>query len=545
MRIDKVYLKKFKNLVDFSIDIDESQWENVFLGQNATGKSNFFEALLVLFKHLDLKINASPPFEYNIVYICKDKKVNIFVKDGKYHFHHWVKSESFGESLFDDSWVKMKEISRAEFERRKEEFLPNHVFIYYSGVSERLKDVYIEHQRNYYLEIIKDKSKDLKIDALRRIFLVQNIHAKFAILSFFIFGDNKEKALAFLKNELGITDLNSLLLVLKKPIWSKVSSDKEMFWNSKGLVRSFLEQIWDFALAPIYHTENVPVSYKSNASQERLYLFIEDKEKLAELVKTYYSNSIQFFNALESTYISDLIEDVKVRVTKKIATETIPFTEMSEGEQQLLTVFGMLRFLKDKESLILLDEPDTHLNPLWKWKYLDYFKEYVGRDETTQIFISTHDPLVIGGLKKEQIRIFRSDEKGNVTAEPPDIDPIGLGVAGILTSEFFGLPTTLDRETQLKLNRKRFLQSKQFRNSLSPDEIDSLSSDEIAEYTTLKNELDKLGYYNQTSDELYNKFLELISKNVLFQKIELTEEEKKELELESQKIIEEILKEKS
>jgi AAA15 family ATPase/GTPase len=404
MRIDKVYLKKFKNLEEFFIDIDESQWENVFLGQNATGKSNFFEALVLIFKHLDLKVKESPPFEYNIHYTCKGKKINIVHSDGKLEINFWSR---FAGGI----WTMPAVLSKPEFERRKEEFLPNHVFIYYSGTSERLQNVYIEHQRNYYLEIIKSEAKQRKIDTIRRIFLVQNIHSKFALLAFFIFGSKKEKALEFLKNELGIIDLNSLLLVPRKPIWSKVSSDKEMFWNSGGLVRSFLEQLWEFSLAPIYNVESVPVSYKSSVSQELLYLYVQNKEQLTKLAKEHYDNSIQFFNALESTYISDLIEDIKVRVEKKTATETIPFSEMSEGEHQLLTVLGMLRFIKDKESLILLDEPDTHINPLWKWKYLEYFREYVGREESTQILINTHDPLVIGGLVKEQIRVFRIDEK--------------------------------------------------------------------------------------------------------------------------------------
>lgn len=496
MRIDTVYIKKFKNLKEFNIDIDERQWENVFLGQNATGKSNFFEALVLIFKNLDINIKGSPPFEYNIFYTCRGKRINIYVKDGKYHFTTWGK---FAKG----KWVSLMEYSRAEFERRKDEFLPNHVFIYYSGTSERLQNVYIEHQKNYYLEIIKSEAKEKKIDTLRRIFLVQNIHSKFAVLSFFIFGSKKEKVLEFLKTELSITDLNSLLLVLRKPIWSKVSSDKEMFWNSGGLVRSFLEQLWAYSLAPIYNTESVEVSYKSSESQERLYLYVQSKQQLSKLAKEHYDNSIQFFNALESTYISDLIENIKVRVEKKTATETIPFSEMSEGEQQLLTVLGMLRFLKDKESLILLDEPDTHLNPLWKWKYLDYFREYVGRDDTTQILISTHDPLLIGGLLKEQIRVFKSDEDGFVSAVAPDVDPKGLGVAGILTSELFGLRTTLDMPTQELLNRRNELMAKQFKKKITKNETTELKS------IFKQLNLDK-GISSTFKDPIYQKFIQLV-----------------------------------
>lgn len=530
MRIDKVYIKKFKNLEEFLIDIDESQWENVFLGQNATGKSNFFEALVLIFKSLDLRIKDRPPFEYDITYTCKNKKVNIKSINGKYEFNALTKFDG-------TEWNTPIVLSRTEFEKKKDEYLPNHIFIYYSGTSDRMQNVYIEHQRNYYLDIIKPEAKGTKVNKLRRIFLVQNIHSKFAFLSFFVFDQGKEKTLDFLKNELGITDLNSLLLVLRKPVWSKVSSDKEMFWSSDGFVRSFLDQLWEFALAPIYNTENVPVSYKSSQSQERLYLFVQDKERLSELAKKYYSNSTQLFNALESIHISDLLEDVKVRVEKVTAGVKIPFSEMSEGEQQLLTVLGMLRFIKDKESLILLDEPDTHLNPLWKWKYLDYFREYVGRDETTQVLINTHDPLVIGGLVKEQIRVFRSknvDGKTNITAEPPDIDPRGLGVAGILTSELFGLPTTLDAPTQDLLDERNALIYKQSLGEL-------IEADKIR-LRELFLEINSLGFTYTFKDPMYTKFLEGISNLEEFKTKKLNKEDLKKQNTAALEILEKLFK---
>jgi recombinational DNA repair ATPase RecF len=58
MRIDKVHIKtRFKNLEDFQIDIDENAWETVLLGLNATGKSNFLESLVIIFRDLDLIYN--------------------------------------------------------------------------------------------------------------------------------------------------------------------------------------------------------------------------------------------------------------------------------------------------------------------------------------------------------------------------------------------------------------------------------------------------------------------------------------------------------
>jgi len=214
-----------------------------------------------------------------------------------------------------------------------------------------------------------------------------------------------------------------------------------------------------------------------------------------------------FLKSLESTYISDLIQEVRVKVKKVNIDGDITFKELSEGEQQLLTVLGLLRFTKEDESLILLDEPDTHLNPLWKWKYMNLLEEYSGKDDSSQILMTTHDPLVIGGLKKEEIRIFQSsksiDNEGKeyqkIETFQPDFDPKGLGVAGILTSEFFNLPSTLDEDTLKELNERNDLIVKQ--------ENERLTEQEHIRLTELFYKLSNLGINTTDRDPLYQKFI--------------------------------------
>jgi len=196
---------------------------------------------------------------------------------------------------------------------------------------------------------------------------------------------------------------------------------------------------------------------------------------------------------------------------------------------------GLLKFTKDEESLILLDEPDTHLNPIWKWRYLEFLDAVVQNEKNTQIIINTHDPLVIGGLTKEQVRIFRTDNEGYIKTEQPDVDPKARSVAGILTSELFGLPSVMSKEIEDKLNRKRYLQT-----LLNSKKIDKKK---IAEYKTLSNELDDVGFYDVSIDSRYNKFLELTSKHEIFQKSILTKDEEVELERISKEVADEILNE--
>ncbi len=64
MRIDKIYIEEFKNLREFSIDLNGKQMSTVLLGQNAAGKSNLLEAIVIIFRDLDLEEQTN--FNYSI-----------------------------------------------------------------------------------------------------------------------------------------------------------------------------------------------------------------------------------------------------------------------------------------------------------------------------------------------------------------------------------------------------------------------------------------------------------------------------------------------
>src|SRR5205823_2033927 len=51
-RLHELWVKKFKNLEDYSIRFDPEHALDVLLGWNGTGKSNLFEVLIVIFRDL-------------------------------------------------------------------------------------------------------------------------------------------------------------------------------------------------------------------------------------------------------------------------------------------------------------------------------------------------------------------------------------------------------------------------------------------------------------------------------------------------------------
>lgn len=519
MRIDKVHIKNsFKNLDDFKIDIDESAMETVLLGLNATGKSNFMEALVIIFRDLDLTFNhnrkQTPEFDFYIKYECRTNITEVDYEKGKYIFK------------------VNNAIVTTQFTKNIEEFLPKHIFIYYSGTSDRLNDLYIPHQRLYYDQIIKKDAKSERFDSVRRIFLAQNIHANFALIAFYMFPDQSEETLQFLKDELKITDFGSALFMLKEPAWSQPKNKGDMFWGADGLVRKLLNDLYDFSFAPIEEKARINITYKRSETQNRKYLYIKDLNDFKKLVETKYQNKIELFNALESIYISDLLHDVKIRVEKENVEGELAMSELSEGEKQLLTVLGLLKFTKDDESLVLLDEPDTHLNPMWKWKYLDYLDQVVKRQASTQIIFCSHDPLVIGNLKKNQVQIFRKNEAGKTEAFNPFVSPREMSISKILTSELFGIPSLISKKLEDLLNQKRYLQAKIANGELGDDDR--------RDFERLKKYFDRIGFDDETTDSRYNRFLQLTSENEMFTNRKYTKEEGIELDKIAQEVLNEI-----
>lgn len=512
MRIDKVYIEQFKNLNQFFIDLDQTEMQTVLLGENAAGKSNFLEALVIIFRDLDLEEQTS--FNYIIEYRCKGNLIKVNGGPDVKNKYGFFLGEKKGHDI-----VYSTVVSKAEVKKNKGRYLPKYVFTYYSGVSNRLLEHFDKHQFRFYRDLLKG------IDAPPRpLFYARLIHSHFVLLAFYGFPNKKINQ--FLEDYLNIVGLESVLFVLKKPNWKgdKKEGDPK-FWYSKGVVKEFLNELWDASIAPIYHKDKVREDFNKHPEQEHLYLYISNEEKLKKIAEKYGSNT-EFFKSLESTYISDLIQEVRVKVKKQNVDGEITFKELSEGEQQLLTVLGLLRFTKEEESLILLDEPDTHLNPLWKWKYMNLLEQVVQKPGTSQIIMTTHDPLVIGGLAKEEIRIFYTEKANNqegdeimlVKTMMPDFDPKGLGVAGILTSEFFNLPAAMDEDTFLDLSKKRELEVL--------DRENKLDGQGKIELQKLVIKLAKIGFDKVQRDPLYDKFIQAVYKNPDLKKTPTNKEER-------------------
>ena len=479
MKIKTLWVESFKNLRDFRIDFDPNCMTTVLLGENGTGKSNLLESLVIIFRDLDLV--AQPAFAYRLEYECGGH--NVVVEANPTSSGPKLKYIVDGNSL-----------TQAAFGRGGDRaYLPRNVFGYYSGPSNRFENHFVKHQEKFYQQLLEGDSGE----ALRPLFYARLIHSQFVLLAFFY--DQEPRAKDFLREYLSIEGLESVLFVLKAPPWSSKAGDAR-FWYARGAVRDFLDKVFTLSLAPMRLTHTVDTGLRKKQRQEQLYLYLQDSETLGRL-RAYYKTPGEFFKALESTYLSALLAEVRIRVRMRKTDGVLTFRELSEGEQQLLTVLGLLKFTKDTDALFLLDEPDTHLNPVWSLRYLELLSKVVGEERSSQIVMATHDPLTIAGLGREQVRVMTRDPNGTISSVIPEKDPKGMGISGILTSDIFGLRSDLDLGTLHLLDRKRELAVKE-----------TLTEAEKEELTKLNAELSSLDFTNQVRDPMFKEFVDALSR---------------------------------
>jgi ABC-type multidrug transport system ATPase subunit len=316
------------------------------------------------------------------------------------------------------------------------------------------------------------------------------------LLAFFLDDQNTQET-EFLRKYLGIEGLDSVHFVFRRPDWSKSKQRNELFWGATGVVREFIDRLFPHTLAPLKILRNEDLSLTGkNVKNEFFHLFLPNIESLRNVAKSLTSD--EFFKMLESTLLSEIISEVRVRVKIRNMDDSLSFRELSEGEQQLLTVLGLLKFTGGKDSLFLLDEPDTHLNPAWTVKYLGFLNDFVPNKNTSHLIMVTHHPLAIAELKKDQVQIMWRDSQGDVHAQEPETNPRGMGYAGILTSDMFGLGSTLDEYTTGLLRQRRSILEKDF-----------LSEKEKQKLNSLNKELDELGFSTAHWDEDYREYLQV------------------------------------
>jgi ABC-type multidrug transport system ATPase subunit len=132
--------------------------------------------------------------------------------------------------------------------------------------------------------------------------------------------------------------------------------------------------------------------------------------------------------------------------------EKIIYKHLSDGEHQLFHTLSGLMILESRNSIFIIDEPDTHLNPEWRSRYISLMNEVLKAKLKEQlVFITSHSPFVVSDCKAENVFFFKKN-KDTRTAKDIDFNPYGASIDNILKN-FFGTTNLISKYSFDKLKK--------------------------------------------------------------------------------------------
>ncbi|MCI8980754.1 MAG: AAA family ATPase [Clostridia bacterium] len=519
MKIRRLDIEDHLCLVDFNINFDtqDGGCSTILIGENGTGKSTTLEVILEIFMSFDSpSMESKITYDYIIEYEYAQK--NIYIEKREHYYQIKV-----DDAVFEGNYSNIRNIAH------RESIFPQRIVTFYSGANDRFNqkfrstyaqytntckarlNEYIKsitpgmYQYNYTGQFPKRKYNRC-IERLTDVYL----------LSLLCGNDSDEKE--HLKEQChldAIQTINVSLEVQKiPPILQRINPDDRI--NGLSVIIEFIDA----------HFVELFQSGFLNSYDKRLYFQLGNIEYLG-------LDAISLYNFFEKLIV---LFGAQIDVTVLSGDSSVKCRNLSEGQRQLIKIFGMLGICKSEDCLVLMDEPDAYMNPKWKYEIKAVIDNVLSKAINTQAIIATHDPLVINGVDKKYIRIFThntslaENNRFYVTkVVTPTEETEGMGIDGLLQSQYYRLPTSYDKPTSDKFNERQQLYIKLINNEISSEEKERLKQ--------LTRELGALPKAYTTIDFLYDDFIKVYRNSPLYHKEYLSFDELERRRTEIEEII--------
>jgi uncharacterized protein (TIGR02646 family) len=152
----------------------------------------------------------------------------------------------------------------------------------------------------------------------------------------------------------------------------------------------------------------------------------------------------------KDSVIGEQSSSLEARAYLNMFDDLISFAELSDGYRSILALAVdvlsvLLPVWKERiemaEGIVLIDEIDAHLHPTWRMQVVSTLRRCF---PNVQFITTTHDPLCLKGLHSGEVVVLRRNRNGRIRALEDLPSPEGMSVDQLLTSEHFGLGSTLE-----------------------------------------------------------------------------------------------------
>lgn len=495
----------FHNFTDKGVESMLEFQPFCFAGLNGSGKSNVLEALAAIFFHLEMCVakyrpenferhfrrDTCTPDDFILKYlICKKEQE---IQSPKTAFIVQIEKYKGEEAkMFVDvsptalmiaqplRKVSLKSSIRSQEAAPGKVFLPDLVVGYSSGENEILSLPFIKNRLIHFDEYKEAVKEGFPFDEPETSLLYIDEEMSQAVLLACMLYEDSETTLKPLRDELGIVGIRSFRMNLNNQYLdiqvdnTEGASRPKPILEHVGLIVDKLKKC-----STTWFVEKIDVEeYGISKPSEILTLDFFVDEITIKAFKDHFTSSFELFRFFQVLY--ELNSNIISTATKEEVYKSRGFytdgklpsagpgervfyfldfmilkeeggiinerllREFSDGEHQFLHTMGICLMLKDRRTLLLLDEPETHFNPGWRAKFIkvlnDSLKAGGTKNFLKDVILTSHSPFVISDCLPNNVIFFKRNKETQKiearSAREMDFNTYGSSVEIILDELF-------------------------------------------------------------------------------------------------------------
>lgn len=486
-----------------------------FAGLNGSGKSNVLEALAGIFYHLEFCVAKFRPDNFEKHYSRRVGMPDAYILK----YLTCSKAENYSDITLNTFVTIQKEkgeepemvIHSFPFEERNEgleksltpprgaqeaaagkEFLPDLIVGYTSGENEILSLPFIKNRLVHFDEYKEANIKGLQFkEPETSLLYIDEEMSQAVLLACMIFED--DDALKSLEVELGIQKIQSFRMNLNNQAM-KIDVDDS---GSKSIpilqhMNSIINKLKK--CTPFSFTRKMKITREASGEIEVITLDFFINEDSKKVFREQFDSSFELFQVFQLLYelnSNSITQHAKEEVYRSKGVYTdgklptphlddkvfyfldyliikniegvaepkeLLLREFSDGEHQFIHTMGICLMLKDRRTLLLLDEPETHFNPSWRAKFIKVLSDSMKADGSNNllkdVILTSHSPYIISDCLPNNV-IFFSRNEDTKKIEANSARELGFNTYGtsveIISDELFGYNQSIGDASNEKL----------------------------------------------------------------------------------------------
>ncbi|HEX2948386.1 MAG TPA: restriction system-associated AAA family ATPase [Armatimonadota bacterium] len=467
-------------------EINSSAFDPLCLiGPNGTGKSQFLQALVEAFQLAFLACvpeeeyaNKFPDLLFEIEYLIRPQ-------GAEQHVHVRIVRQIIRRQInftiqrnVDNEWVDCP-ITHSDTIA----LLPKRIIGYTSGNNETLSLPFLMSRSGYAMKVgtqaLKDDD-DSRIPETRLLMIDYGTNLEVLVANLLLGEINQRRVLLDIAR---LHDLHSFRCIIqlahsaapKLPLRNNIARKRKAI-QRKGIqltneLENYIEQLKRCSTCYDYDEKNERYTFDFYVTDETRAAFRHYwQEGALELYSSFHKlamlndlalpkESRALFVKKNNTHFSSRLPEPQeqdkvfrfdnVCFAAQNTGKVVDYVSLSDGEHQLAQILGTFCMISDENVLFLLDEPESHFNPLWRIKFISSLldvptKNGMRRDKGAPIteqdcLLTTHAPFVPSDMPRDKVLIFSKDEeRSRITVQRPKIETYGTTFDDIL-DECFGV----------------------------------------------------------------------------------------------------------